>query len=171
MVTSAPVVPTQGIPSDGQLVTVRQRRYVVTGVEPSKIPVTLASSLLAIVVQPASKDRVRALLARWCEAEVPVPPIAVAWALRAASAGDAWHKTREQIDLVWTGPATLSQGVYRTHQTLLDVIHGATRSLLIVTFAAYRVADVREALRAAAERSVDVVLVVETDEGPGGKTG
>jgi cardiolipin synthase A/B len=127
------------------------------------------AALIATVVQPTSKDRVRRLITRWREAVTTVPPIAVAWALRGASTCDAWRRVHERIDLVWTGPATLSQGVYRTHQTLLDVIERASRSLLIVTFAAYKIEGIRRALRATADRGVDVVLVVETDDGPGGK--
>jgi cardiolipin synthase A/B len=130
---------------------------------------SVEAALLAAVVQPASKERVRRLCVRGREASPPVPPMALAWALRAASAGDAFHRAHQRIDLVWTGPATLSQGVYRTHQTLLELIDRAARSLLVVTFAAYKVEDVRRALRAAAARGVEVTLVVETDEGPGGK--
>ncbi len=129
----------------------------------------LEAELVAVVVQPGSQERVRRLTQRWRDVGAGVPPVAVAWALRGAGASDAWLRAHERVDLVWTGPSTLSQGVYRTHQVLMDVIQGARRSLLVVTFAAYRIGSIREALRAAADREVDVVLVIETDEGPGGK--
>lgn len=128
------------------------------------------SALLAVVVHAASKDRVREVIAHLRNPHrSAIPPIALAWALRGASGCDAWHRVHERIDLVWTGPPTLSQGIFRTHQTLLDLIAGAERSLIVMTFAAYNVDSVRRALRAAVARGVDVVLIVETDDGPGGK--
>ena len=75
-----------------------------------------------MLVLPASRERMHAIVARLREMDPPVPPVAIAWALAGASACDTWHRENERIELVWTGPATLSQGVYRTHQTLLDVI-------------------------------------------------
>lgn len=129
----------------------------------------LEEALLEAVVQPGSKHRVLGLLATWRQVTPLVPPVAVAWALRAAGACETSHYANECIDLVWTGPLTLSQGIYQTHQTLLDVIGKASRSLLVVTFAAYKIDSVWKALHAATERGVHVSIVVETDEGPGGK--
>ena len=64
------------------------------------------AALLAVFVQPVSRERVREIVARLREVAPPVPPIAVAWALSGASACDAWHREHERIDLVWTGPTT-----------------------------------------------------------------
>jgi cardiolipin synthase A/B len=135
----------------------------------SALTEAVEAAMLAVLVQPASRERVREIVGRLRKVEPPVPPVAVAWALSGASACDAWHREHGRIDLVWTGPTTLSLGIYRTQQTLLEVIDGAVRSLLIVAFAAYRVEGVRRALAATEARGVDVILVVETDEGPGGK--
>ncbi len=144
-------------------------RLAIVLSEATKLDRSLEAALYGAVVQPASWNRVRELLEQWREHGSEVPPIAIAWGLRAAHANDTWHREHERIDLVWTGPETVSQGVYRTNETLLGLIEGARRSLLVVTFAAYRVETVRNALVAASGRGVDVCLVVETDEGPFGK--
>jgi phosphatidylserine/phosphatidylglycerophosphate/cardiolipin synthase-like enzyme len=75
----------------------------------------------------------------------------------------------EAVELVWTGPNPLTSALYRTEQTLLDLIESAHRTLLIVTFAAYKVTAVREALANAAGRGVRVTVVAEQAEEDGGK--
>ena len=81
---------------------------------------------------------------------------------------DALHSKGESIDLVWTGPNPPRSSLFRTEQTLLDLIRNARKSLLVVTFAAYRVDSVREALADALDRGVHVRLVIELDESEGG---
>jgi len=81
---------------------------------------------------------------------------------------DSLHRDGESIDLVWTGPNPPRSALFRTEQTLLDLIRNAERTLLIVTYAAYRVDAVRIALADALDRDVYVKLVVELGEEDGG---
>jgi phosphatidylserine/phosphatidylglycerophosphate/cardiolipin synthase-like enzyme len=87
--------------------------------------------------------------------------------LRGARA--ALEARREHIELVWTGPNAPTVAIYRTDRTLLDVIASARRHLLVVTFTAYDVDAIREALRAALIRGVHVDLVLELAKADGGK--
>ncbi len=104
----------------------------------------------------------------WKAATDAIAPPAVAFGLRAAMAGET-ARTRERVDLAWTGPRTGTNLLPRTDQALLSVIRGAKESLFIVTFAAYRVEAIRREVAAAAARGVAVSLVVETDDGPDGR--
>jgi cardiolipin synthase A/B len=52
---------------------------------------------------------------------------------------------------------------------LLELIRGARESVYLVTFAAYKVPDVAEAIAAALGRGVRVVFVLESDSVSGGK--
>lgn len=85
-------------------------------------------------------------------------------ALAVRSAGDAVHDVRgqEQVSVVWTGPASYEVPVRATSAVLAEVIEEAKRTLIVVSFAAYKVAAVVDALRTAAERRVDVRLVLES---------
>ncbi|OQY66244.1 MAG: hypothetical protein B6D46_11035 [Polyangiaceae bacterium UTPRO1] len=56
-----------------------------------------------------------------------------------------------------------------TREVLLEVIDGATSSLIIVSDAAYKVPDIVHALSDTAQRGVDVRLVLESSEGSGGR--
>lgn len=92
----------------------------------------------------------------------------IAAMLRAARAMQL-SEPRESVELVWTGPNAPSAALFRTEQTLLEMISATERHLLIVTFAAYKVDAVRDGLRAALKRGVHVDLVLEQSERDGGK--
>lgn len=87
---------------------------------------------------------------------------AVALAVRASA--DAVDEVRgeQQVSVVWTGPASYEVPVRATSAVLAEVIDEAKKSLIVVSFAAYKVAMIVEALKAAADRGVDVRLVLES---------
>lgn len=87
---------------------------------------------------------------------------AVALALLAAAGAVHDVRGEEQVSVVWTGPASYAVPVRSTAAVLAEVIGEATSTLTLVSFAAYKVASVVDALRAAADRSVDVHLVLES---------
>jgi phosphatidylserine/phosphatidylglycerophosphate/cardiolipin synthase-like enzyme len=86
----------------------------------------------------------------------------VALAVRAA--GEAVDDLRgaQDVSVVWTGPASYEVPVRATSAVLGEVIDEARKRLIVVSFAAYKVSAVVEALRAAATRGVDVRLVLES---------
>jgi phosphatidylserine/phosphatidylglycerophosphate/cardiolipin synthase-like enzyme len=88
--------------------------------------------------------------------------------LRAAHQLDELHRDGESVDIVWTGPSAPQSALFRSEQTLLDLIRNAQRSVLIVTYLAYKVAEVRDALRHALNRGVRVMLVIEPERSDGG---
>jgi phosphatidylserine/phosphatidylglycerophosphate/cardiolipin synthase-like enzyme len=109
------------------------------------------------------------LLARWDTAGGSVGPQAFAWALRAAGAMDAWHRARQRIELVWTGPTPQGSTLRRIDQGLLEVLRRAQRSLVVVTFAAWEMPLVQQALQAVIERGVRTIFVMETRAESGGR--
>lgn len=79
------------------------------------------------------------------------------------------HRKDPHVSLVWTGPTTAAVPVRRTDQALLQLINRATRRLMVVSFAVYKVPNVAATLRGAVRRGVGVDLVVETQEASEGK--
>jgi cardiolipin synthase A/B len=86
----------------------------------------------------------------------------VALAVRCAADAVGEVRGEQQVSVVWTGPASYEVPVRATSAVLAEVIEEARKSLVIVSFAAYKVAAVVEALRAAADRGVDVRLILES---------
>jgi phosphatidylserine/phosphatidylglycerophosphate/cardiolipin synthase-like enzyme len=73
------------------------------------------------------------------------------------------------LSLVWTGPGVLGVPVRRTDQALIEVIDGAQKELSIVSFVAYRVPLVRDAVACAAARGVYVRVVLESPDESAGR--
>lgn len=73
------------------------------------------------------------------------------------------------VELVWSGPVTPRSGFRSTEQVLYELISGARRSLFIVTFAAYKVDALVQAIQAAVTRGVKVSLLLESREESEGK--
>ena len=99
------------------------------------------------ILPASSRLEISHLLRAWVEHEPGMTPIALAQCVRAASHVERFHRQRQILDLVWTGPVPGATTLRRTDQALLEVIEGSQAELMIVTFAAYRVPAIRAALR------------------------
>ena len=130
--------------------------------------VGLRASVLNSVALPHERLLLSLLLDHWTATAVDVSPSAMAAALRSASYTRTKVLKDTQAELVWTGP---SHGISarRTDQALLQVIQSAEKELLLVTFAAYKVPLIVDALKATLERGVRVRFVAESAEESAGK--
>jgi phosphatidylserine/phosphatidylglycerophosphate/cardiolipin synthase-like enzyme len=73
------------------------------------------------------------------------------------------------INIVWTGPASGSFAARRIDQFLYDLLATAERRVLLVTFAAHKIARLTEGLRAAHARGVQVTMLLETEDDSDGQ--
>lgn len=126
-------------------------------------------AVLRAVTQHSARDLLAELVSFWRRKASEVRPDQLSWALRAAGCADEERRRQQSVELVWTGPVVGPSTLRRTEQALLELIQGAQRSLLLVTFAAYRVPQVSEALLAAADREVEVLFIAESPDASGGK--
>ena len=112
---------------------------------------------------PTTKARslIGQLFASW-RADPAMPGRAVAGMLEAASGTAERLRSQQQLSLVWTGPPTGHVPVRATAMALLDLIAEATEELLLVSFAAYKVPALVQALTEAMERGVRVRFVLES---------
>ena len=93
---------------------------------------------------------------------------AVAAALRAAASTAATVRAEHKVSLVWTGPSTEAVLLRSTRSVLSTLVANANESLVLVSFASHDVAELAAELGEAAERGVDVKLILETPDDPGG---
>jgi phosphatidylserine/phosphatidylglycerophosphate/cardiolipin synthase-like enzyme len=103
----------------------------------------------------------------WSESK-STPGTAIGFALRVAAQAVTEDRVSETIEIAWTGPTTPSVPVRRTSTILINLIDECKRQLIVMSFAAYKIPEVVAALRLAADRGVDVVLVLEGAEESGG---
>ena len=111
--------------------------------------------------------RAARLVAAWSAADPPPPGSAVALALETASRmHDETHRRR--TDIVVSGPYSDEVPVRLTASVIVEVIRASRTSLLVVSFAAFGVAEVTRELVRAAGRGVQVDLILEGTAGDGG---
>lgn len=69
-----------------------------------------------------------------------------------------------RVDVVCTGPSSLSTPVRLTSEVVCQLIDHASSRLLVVSYASYKLARVLESLDAAVDRGIKVTLVLESPE-------
>ncbi len=115
--------------------------------------------------EPGRADSVRRLLEAVEASGCPVGEV-VSF-LRGLAAGYARHAATVTVETVWSGPSSHAVPVRATSQALVDVVNEASGELLLMTYSAKPYQALRQALIAAVDRGVDIVVVVETLQGAG----
>jgi phosphatidylserine/phosphatidylglycerophosphate/cardiolipin synthase-like enzyme len=115
----------------------------------------------------AAASHARQLLAAWRASMPALPGPGVALALRSAGLLEAESAARLG-DIAVSGPTSDSVPVRLTSAVVIEVIRAARISLLVVSFAAYGVAEVVTELLAATGRGIRVDLVLEDATQDGG---
>jgi len=108
-----------------------------------------------------------ALVGAWRAADPSLPGAAVALALEAAAQVQA-KCAAHRSDVVVSGPTSDSTSVRLTSSVISELIHDCRASLLVVSFAAFGVADVVRELKDAAQRDVQIDLILESTNAEGG---
>jgi phosphatidylserine/phosphatidylglycerophosphate/cardiolipin synthase-like enzyme len=118
------------------------------------------AQLRRLVPSPGFATQAGALGSAWTK-ESDVSGRTVALALRATAIAVECARDAERIETVWTGPTTRAVPLRQTLGVLLQVIRASRERLVVVSFAAYKVARVVEELLAAAERNVKIAVVID----------
>ncbi len=124
------------------------------------------STVRAAEVLPTPQCRRLAVefLNAWRDRFAEISAQEAAAALVTAATAEAVHRSRQSLELVWTGPPTRSIPARQTEQVLLQLIQSATRSLTIVSYVVYNIPRIAAALLQAAERGVTIRLIIDADE-------
>jgi phosphatidylserine/phosphatidylglycerophosphate/cardiolipin synthase-like enzyme len=148
--------------------TVEALAQATAACQPDDWP-TIRMQMTQVVPQSRMRAYVTALVGMWQQQAAHVAPGQVALMLRTAAATVRQMRQEQRIDLVWTGPVLVGVAMRRTDQALLDVITAAQDTLLIVSFAVYKIPAITAALIQAAQRGVTLQICIEAPE-PGGQT-
>lgn len=93
----------------------------------------------------------------------------LALALISTAAGIDAGRATPDVQLVWTGPDTPKASPRDTLPQMLEMIGRAEKSILLVTFAAFKANQIMAALHAAAGRGVKLMIVVESADDSAGQ--
>lgn len=116
------------------------------------------------LVNADARQLLAGTLDQWARIRPEASARELGWALRGAAAADESRRKWREVELVWTGPKTPGAPFRRTEQALLEVIRAAEARLWLISFAGYKVPAILDALGRAAERGVDIRVVMETKE-------
>ncbi|MDX2817722.1 DISARM system phospholipase D-like protein DrmC [Streptomyces sp. PA03-5A] len=122
-------------------------------------------ALLALP-QPHAAEALRAVYAAAEDQAVPLSEAAAY--LRGYVAGWGGEQRSEEVRMVWSGPDTPGVPVRSTARVLVELVNGAQRELLAMTYSARAYPPLTAALTSAVARKVDVHVVVETRQGAAG---
>lgn len=110
------------------------------------------------------RDLALAFVGRWRSEAAEVDGRTVAVALQTGALSEQAHRDSQSVELVWTGPDADQTPFRRTEQAVLQVLDGAKTRITLVSFAVYRIPNVRDALVRAAKRGVRLTVIVETPD-------
>jgi cardiolipin synthase len=130
------------------------------------MPTEIDRSLHLLVTTPAARSTLDRLLATW--EQTAISGDVLAGILVGAAYARQQAQRESSIELVWTGPTTPVVATRRTEQVLLDIIHHAQSDIFLVSFVAYDVSSVVDALNTAAARGIEVSVLLETSTSHGG---
>lgn len=124
------------------------------------------SSLNSWAVNPYSAQRLVNLVQAWQKNAVSSGELA--GMMIGASHALNHANSATEVELVWTGPTSALVPTRKTEQALLQVIKTAKKKFFLTSFVAYDVASILTALAQAADRGVEISILLESSDAHGG---
>jgi cardiolipin synthase A/B len=168
MIDDALLTAVQELTLNLPLATARAAAEALVAAPPDKATAVLRDQLHKVFHNQVRYHQIDNLLTRMTQADAP--PAAVGYAILAATQMSAYHRQRQRLDLLWTGPETTVIPTRRNDQALLDVIGAARETLYLVSFAVYQIEGIQTAVAQALDRGVQVHLFLELPQ-RNGETG
>lgn len=117
--------------------------------------------IMESVVNPVARNLVNELLELWLVDHPHLTGYAVSLALESANAVAKSCRSRQNVEIVWTGPIIHEVNFRGTQSVLLELIQSAEQHLHVVSFAVYKATSVIDALLQAIDRGVSVSIYIE----------
>jgi phosphatidylserine/phosphatidylglycerophosphate/cardiolipin synthase-like enzyme len=133
--------------------------------EAARVLHRLQSSIPQIDVQ----NKMRSFVEDWAKLIDAPSPAGMSILITSVAAALTHQREKQSIELIWTGPKSRYINVRRTDQALIDLINSAKKRITIVSFAVYKAKNILSALEKAANRGVEVQIIVESPDAAEGK--
>jgi phosphatidylserine/phosphatidylglycerophosphate/cardiolipin synthase-like enzyme len=123
----------------------------------------------AMIPQVDVQEKIRLFVENWEKAKDMPSPKEMALMISAVDSALEHHRQIQSIELTWTGPKTREVNLRRTDQALIELINSSKQRVIIVSFAVYKAKSIMSALEKAANRDVDIQIIVESPDASEGK--
>lgn len=145
-----------------------------------EIPLATIRSLVAMITKAGARKPARQRLSaiphaqfrasaarfldEWEHGAAEIGAEVAVLALRTAALAQERHRRLHSAEAVWTGPAASGSTFRRTEQAILQVLDSAMSQLTVVSYAVYKIPNIRAALVRAAARGVSIRIIIETPD-------
>lgn len=121
------------------------------------------------IPQADVQEKVRLFVENWEKLQDIPTPKEVSLMISAVVAALSHQSKGKSIELTWTGPKTHEVNLRRTDQALIELINSSNQRIVIVSFAVYKAKSIMSALEKAANRGVEINIIVESPDASEGK--
>ncbi len=129
---------------------------------------SLKAEIVKRVPHFQNRERVLSFIDLWRDQAADLHADVVAIALKTAAYSEQKHRDAQTVELVWTGPEIDNSQFRRTEQAILQLLDSAHKRIILVSFAVYSIPNIAMSLVKAAQRGVNISVIVETPEKLGG---
>ena len=123
----------------------------------------------ALIPQADVQEKIRLFVENWEKVKDVPSPKEMALMISAVDSALEHHHHKQSIELTWTGPKTREVNLRRTDQALIELINSSKERVIIVSFAVYKAKEIMSALEKAANRGVEIYIIVESPDASEGK--
>jgi phosphatidylserine/phosphatidylglycerophosphate/cardiolipin synthase-like enzyme len=116
-----------------------------------------------------TQEKMRHFVDAWRSLPNPPTPPEMAGLFEIAAASLIHQRKKQKIELTWTGPRSPHVSLRRTDQALIELVNAARQRIIIVSFAVYKAQNIMSALEKAAERGVEIMVILESPDVSEGK--
>jgi|JFJP01.1.fsa_nt_gi phosphatidylserine/phosphatidylglycerophosphate/cardiolipin synthase-like enzyme len=122
-----------------------------------------------MIPQADVQELIRLFVENWGKLKDVPSPKEMALMLSAVDSALEHHRQKQSIELTWTGPKTREVNLRRTDQALIELINLSNKRVIIVSFAVYKAKTIMSALEKAANRGVEINIIIESPDASEGK--
>lgn len=145
------------------------RRFVALLQSHESLSDVTPARIMREVANDAASDRLTQFVRHFQQIGTSFSPASIAFGIDCALATRHRCTMEQSVDIVWTGPGPSSLSMRRSAAVLLELIRSARSDIVIMSFAAFRIADALASFCEAAERGVTLYFVLESEEDSDGR--
>lgn len=123
----------------------------------------------AMIPQADVQENIRQFIENWEKIKDTPSPREMGLMISVVDMALERQNRKQSVELTWTGPKSRSVNLRRTDQALVELINSAKKRVIIVSFAVYKAKSIMSVLEKAAERGVEIHIIVESPDASEGK--
>jgi phosphatidylserine/phosphatidylglycerophosphate/cardiolipin synthase-like enzyme len=127
------------------------------------------AQVLREIPNEAARGRFCDFLAEVAKIDSGTQPRTLAFGISCALLSAQHEAAQQHSEVVWTGPLATKVSLRKSAAVLLELINSATKEMIVISFASFKIPDALEAFSRAAGRGVSMHFILESEKESGGR--